>query len=356
MGVFDNILKADESLFKNIDALDFAFIPKIIPYREDQQRRIATAIEPLFQNRNGKNLIIHGLPGVGKTVACKKVLQELEEKTDDIISIYINCWKKNTSYKVVLEICHLIGYRFTQNKKTDELFKELLKILNKKKVVFVFDEIDKPEDKDFLYTISEEVYRKTVILITNFKTFLSEMDDRVKSRLMPELIEFKPYNIEETKGILKQRIEYAFYPDVWETSAFEEVVKKTAALQDIRAGIHLLKDAGDLAESKAQRKITLEFSKQAISKIDDFGVLKSTDLKEEDKIILDIIKKHSESKIGELYNHYKDAGGKSVYKTFQRKMKNFEEEGFVKLTKKKGEGGSTTIVEYKERTKKLDEF
>ena len=42
MGVFDNILHADQTLFKNVEALDFDFVPKIIPYREEQQRRIAS--------------------------------------------------------------------------------------------------------------------------------------------------------------------------------------------------------------------------------------------------------------------------------------------------------------------------
>jgi cell division control protein 6 len=356
MGVFDNILHSDETLFKNVEALDFEFIPKVVPYREEHQRRIADAIQPLFQERNGKNLILHGLPGVGKTVACRHVLKELEEKSEEIIPIYVNCWKKNTSYKIVLEICEQLGYRFTQNKKTDELFKEIVKILNKKKAVFVFDEIDKAEDFDFLYILSEEVYRKCAVLITNFKSFLVNMDERLKSRLLPEAVEFRPYNIEETNGILKQRIDYAYFPEVWETDAFEAVVKKAAALQDIRAGIHLLKDAGDIAEGKASKKVTVEHANKAIDKVDEFTTIKSTDLKDEEKLMLNIIKKNSKEKIGELFKRYTDAGGDQVYKTFQRKMKALEEGGFVKLTKSTGEGGNTTIVEYKERTKKLSEF
>ncbi|MBR9699132.1 AAA family ATPase [Candidatus Woesearchaeota archaeon] len=356
MGVFDKILKADESLFKNIDALDFAFVPKIIPYREGEQRRVAAAVQPLFSDRNGKNLLIHGLPGVGKTVACKKVLQELEEKSDDIIPIYVNCWQKNTSYKVVIEICEQLGYRFTQNKKTDELFKEIVKQLNKRKVVFVFDEIDKAEDSDFIYTLLEDIYRKTIILITNYRTYLEGMDDRITSRLMPELIEFKPYNVDEMSGILKQRLEYAFFPDVWETEAFEMVVQKAASLQDVRVGIHLLKDCGDAAENKASRKITSDHAKESLAKRDEFETLRSTDLKNEDKVILSIVKKNSKKKIGELFRLYTEAGGKSVYKTFQRKIKALEEQGFVNLTKSTGEGGNTTIVEYKERTKTLADF
>jgi archaeal cell division control protein 6 len=356
MGVFDNILKSDQSLFKNIDALDFAFVPKIVPYREEQQRRIASGISPLFSDRNGKNLVLYGMPGVGKTVACRHVLQELSEKTEDIMPMYVNCWQKNTSYKVVLDICEVLGYRFTQNKKTDELFGEIVKLLNKRKVVFVFDEIDKAEDYDFLYVLMEEVYRKSFILITNFRAFLDDMDDRVKSRLLPELVEFRPYNLEETRGILKDRIRYAFFPNVWETDSFEAIVKKAAEMQDIRAGIQLLKDSGDIAEGKASKKILASRAQEALSKVEALGIMKSTDLTEDDQRMLDIIKKNPKGKIGDLFEIYCSSGGKAAYKTFQRKMKNLQELGFVKLTKSDGSGGNTTFCEYIEKTKLLTEY
>jgi len=48
-----------------------------------------------------------------------------------------------------------------------------------------------------------------------------------KSRLNCELLEFKPYNYEETLGILKQRIEYAFHPNVFNKEAMELIAKKT---------------------------------------------------------------------------------------------------------------------------------
>ena len=35
--------------------------------------------------------------------------------------------------------------------------------------VFVFDEIDKLEDYDFLYTILEDIYRKAIFLITSLR-------------------------------------------------------------------------------------------------------------------------------------------------------------------------------------------
>ena len=306
--LFKDILGSNETLFKNDVALDFSFVPKIVPYREKEQRIIASCIKPLFQEKSGKNLFISGQPGVGKTVALKKVLDELEEESEDIIPIYINCWQRNTTYKIILEICELMEFKFVQNKKTEELFRWVKQNLNKKSVVFVFDEVDKLEDLDVLYMILEEIYRKTIILITNYKDWLLNLDQRIKSRLLPEMIEFKPYNVEETKGILKQRAEYAFHPTVLSNDAFELIVKKTFELQDIRTGLHLMKEAGTIAEDKSSRKITLEHSKQALDKIQEFSIKNTDELSSDEKIILDLVKDNSGKRIGDVFKIYQDNG------------------------------------------------
>ena len=60
MGFFDENLKSSESLFINESVFDFDYLPHIIKYRENQQKYIAECIKPLFQERNGKNLLITG--------------------------------------------------------------------------------------------------------------------------------------------------------------------------------------------------------------------------------------------------------------------------------------------------------
>ena len=67
MAVFKDMLRSDETLFKNEIALDFSYIPKLVPYREIQQKNVANCIKPLFNNMNGKNIVIHGPPGIGKS-------------------------------------------------------------------------------------------------------------------------------------------------------------------------------------------------------------------------------------------------------------------------------------------------
>ena len=354
--LFKNMLGSGESLFKNDVALDYSFQPKIVPYRENEQRVVAGCIKPLFSEKNGKNVFIFGRPGVGKTVACRHILSELEEETDEIMPIYINCWQRNTTYKIVLEICDIMDFKFVQNKKTEELFRWVKQSLNKKSVVFIFDEADKLEDIDFLYMILEEIYRKTIVVITNYKDWLSDLDERVRSRLMPEVVEFRPYSYDETKVILRQRMEYAFHANVFGNDAFEIIAKKAFEAQDIRNGLYLMKESALIAEAKSSRKILLEHARQALAKADEFTINKSSELATDEQLILELVKDNSGKKIGEFFRMYQEKGGKLTYKSFQRKIDRLEKGKFISVEKTAGgQEGNTTIIKSSSE-KKLTEF
>ncbi len=352
MGLFKDILADNESLFINEDALDTEYTPPIIKYRENQQRYIATCINPLLSGRNGKNLFITGKPGIGKTVAVRHILNELNKETEEIETIYINCWKKDTAYKVIMDICEQLNYKFIQNRRTDELLKEIAKILNKKAAVIVLDEADKLAEISIIYNLLEDIYKKTIILITNEKEWLSELDQRIRSRLMPEVLEFQPYNFEEIEGILKQRIEFALIPNVLEKEAFELIAKKTFEVRDIRAGLFLLKESVNAAESEASRRVRINHANKAVEKLNDFHIKSSADLADDELRILDFIKMHSGKSMGDIYKEY-EKNMPLAYRTFFRKIKHLEKSKRVSL---QSEGiGRATVVVYGEE-KKLNEF
>jgi orc1/cdc6 family replication initiation protein len=351
MGLFDDMLKGDESLIRNEEALDFEFLPKSLPFRENEQKFIADCIKPLFQGRSGRNVVMYGPPGIGKTAAARHVVRELEEQTDDIYPIYINCWQHNTSYKVMVEICEHLGYRLVQNKKTVDLYKVVGAMINKKSAVFIFDEIDKAEEHDFLYFILESIYKKSICLITNFKEWVATLDSRIKSRLTAEMLEFRQYNEHETTEILKQRAGFAFPPGVWEDSAFARLARKTYEIKDIRTGLFLMRESALLAEEQSKKKVTLAEVEKAIVKLENFTIKSSAELAEDTRFILSIVKDNSGKKIGDLYKVYQEKGGKHTYKTFQRKIEELDKSSFISTTKQKGTGGNTTIVE-----KKLTDF
>ncbi len=264
-----------ETLIKNPIALDFDFVPKELSYRDNELALLVSCIKPLLSNINGKNLLMFGKPGIGKTVVIKHLFNELSDETSTVVPLYINCWQKNTTYKVMVELCELIGYKFTHNKNTEELFSVIKRYLNKGAVVIAFDEIDKVEDLDFLYMLLEGLYRKTIFLITNYKEWLLKLDERIRSRLTLQMQEFKEYNYDQIKGILIKRINAAFVPEVWEDDAIIAVVDKAAKHKDLRVGLNLLKESADNAEGEAKRKVTKAHVERAIAGLDEQKIQKN---------------------------------------------------------------------------------
>lgn len=330
MDFFDTHLKDTESLFKDEMALDHEYVPKFIKFRENEQQLIADTIKPLLQKRTATNLFITGSPGLGKTLAVKHVLREMEEKglNENIFLLYVNCWKKDTAHKIILEICNQLNYKFVINKTTDQLIKEVSKIINTKSSVIVLDEIDKLESAAFsiLYSLLEDIYRKSIILITNNKNFLTAIDQRISSRLTPETVEFRSYNQEETHQILKERVGYAFVPKIFNEEALELISKKTFQLQDIRTGLFLLRETGNIVERKLKKLINKEDAEEAINKLTDFKI--KQDLTGEQDKLFEIVKNNPGKSTIEIHSLYDST---ISYRTFLRKINTLEKARLINI-------------------------
>jgi cell division control protein 6 len=227
--------------------------------------------------------------------------------------------------------------------------------LNKKAVVLVFDEIDKAEELDFLYFLLERIYKKSIFLITNYEDWLVDLDERIKSRLTAEVVEFKQYEFKEVKTILSQRLTYAFQDNVWDNDALDLVSRVTAEHGDIRLGMYLLREAGNLAEEKFAKKITIDHARAAVDKLEKFTIKKQTSLAEEEQVILRLAQDNPDQKIGDVFRRYQEAGGQASYKTFQRKINHLAENRFIIAEKVVGgKEGTTTII--KPANKKLTDY
>lgn len=324
-----DFLQHDETVFKDELVLDYEYLPHILKFRETQQQHIATIIKPLFVGRMGSNLLLTGKPGIGKTAACKHILREMEQHSDKIIGLYVNCWKYNTAYKVLLDICQQLGYKWIQNKKTNELMEEITKILNKKAVVIVLDEVDKLEEEQVLYQLVEDIYKKCIIMITNEKDFLSMLDQRTRSRLLAEILEFEPYKYNEIEAILEERKKFAFYEGVLKEEPFQAIIEKCYEKEDIRTGLFLLKESGNAAENRSSRTISVEDVQKAIAKIAIFNQTKVL-LDEEERELLRIIKEHTGESATKVYEIYNEKFNKSD-RTFRRKLLTLKENKLVEV-------------------------
>jgi len=285
-----DILSGDESLFTSPGTLDMDYLPKLLPFREHQQKYLASCMERLPPV--GSNVLIWGPPGIGKSACMKWVFRELRESgNDETVPVYINCWKDSSVNRIAQTLCSHFGIE-TYYKSPEEMFDSALrKLKSLTSLALALDEVDRLQDSSILYTLSEEIPRKIIIMMTNSREWFASLDNRIRSRLMPEALEFRAYDIHETKGILEERKRAAFSHGVWDANAFDMVVGRTFAAKDIRTGLALLKTSGLAAEDEASRKITAEHVRKAIEKLQ----LEQADSEIQGKTLADFGQENGES-------------------------------------------------------------
>ena len=350
MGLYDDILMENESVFRNEDALDFEWLPPVLPNRENEVAYIAEVTKPLFVGKRAQNLFISGAPGIGKTTSVKFVLNELKESSDSIMPIYVNCWKSSTNHSIFLDIAKQINLPFPNKGVSTESIAESVfsKLRSTKGVVFAFDEIDKSENMDFLYKALESLGKSVcIIAITNNKEFLLELDSRLQSRLSLESLHFKKYSREEIENILWDRVKHAFVPGVFKKELLKSVSEKTHQIGDIRTGMFLLQKSGRFAEKDAEKTISIDHINKALQTITEFK--KKTNLENLSNLqvkMYELIKKEPGKVSGHYYRELTNSGVDISSRYFRSNIKQLEDSGLIK-SKETGKGfvGRSRILE-----------
>ncbi|MCD6575992.1 MAG: AAA family ATPase [Nanoarchaeota archaeon] len=342
MGIFD--IDKTANIIKNEEILSYDYVPKVLPYRENQIQEIANSIKPMLYERSGRNLFIYGAPGIGKTASIKWVLRELSENTDEVIPIYVNCWNLKTKYFIFSEMANQLKISFTAGKSAEHILQQIIYKLKNKRAVFVFDEIDKIDDSDFLYQIVSTFPTSSIHLISNNFEYVTKIDSRIRSRLMLKHIEFKPYSLNEIYGILKERVRLALRKDAIDTSLLKQIANITYNKGDVRVGLYLIRESAKLAEQEGKRKVSKEHIKKAMENVLD-KTLEEEKLNKDEMLIVEIVKEHDGEVSGKLYEIYKKKGGELSYKSFKRYTKNLEKLGLLRLELTAGgfKGKSTRI-------------
>lgn len=266
----------DTEIFRNEDMLREDYQPKSITAREDELENYKTALQPVVNGAQPRNVFLYGKTGVGKTAVSRFLLDQLKrdtERYDDInLSVYwLNCTNLSSSYQVAVNLVNTIrgpddqisttGY--PQQRVFDILYDELDTIGGT--VLLVFDEIDQiGTDDEILYELPRarsnaylESAKPGVIGISNDFGFRDDLSPKVKDTLCEEEIHFSPYTGPELEAILRERAEGALFDDAAEAG----VIPLCAALaaQDTgsaRQALNLLYNAGELARTEVESTIT----------------------------------------------------------------------------------------------------
>lgn len=355
---FRDLLMSGETLFRDERVFDPDYIPKDFNFRDNQLAEIAFCLKPVLRGGKPINAKIYGPPATGKTTAVKLMFDEVEEATQKICCVHINCQISSSKFAIFSQIHKkLFGYPPPEtgvpfSKVYEAIFKKLSK--EEKALVVALDDMNylfyDRYGNEIIYDIlrAYEVFPgvKTALFgILSDVEFNYKLDLRVRSVYKPHEIFFPPYKYNEIEEILKDRARLGLFPGVISDELIEKIASFTYEHGDLRLGIELLRVSALMAESEGSRKILEKHVQKAFKKTKNLSMEKMLEaLSKEERILIELIPKGKEITTGELYELFKQKTGLS-YTKFYRMLEKLESLRIID-TKFTGEGkkGRSRII------------
>ena len=271
------------TVFSNRTIITPHYVPAKLPFRDKQIDEISQILSASLQGAKPDNVFIYGKVGTGKTVTVNHVLAQLHEfishnKNNHVDFAYVNCRNHNTKYKVILKALSkffpeedFIGYS------SSFVYEKLLKYAGQgKQIIMVLDEVDKVRDLDeLIYSLTranDELSAGGVALIgiSNNLFFKDKLDARTKSALLQREMVFPPYNAQELRSILEERVKVAFKPGSVQASAINLAAALAAQESgDARAAVMLMLRAGDEADRHGFKEVSDEHVNLAKTRVEE---------------------------------------------------------------------------------------
>jgi cell division control protein 6 len=370
-----DLLLWDQTIFRNEEYFELDYLPENLLHRESQMRSVMFSVAPAIRGATPLNVYCKGSPGTGKTSVVLKVFKELENTTQKVIPVYINCQVDSSRYAIFAQIFKkLFGYPPPSSGISfKKLFSQVAKhLVEKKKVLIVaLDDINyllmSKEVNDVLYSLlrmHEVVPGAKVGIIAIMSDLTLDMarnlDPQVQSVLLPEEVNYPPYSCQEIRDILNNRVRYGFFPNVVSEDILDMVAKYTEETGDLRVGINLLKRAGLNAERRASKTISVEDVEKAYegSRYVHLNYM-VRNLKKEEKVLLKCLAEaEKEATSGELFDRFKELTGLG-YTSFYEMVNRLEGLKLITVSATgKGTRGQSRLVSLKydpkEVLKRLD--
>jgi archaeal cell division control protein 6 len=334
-----DILMGDETLFRDVEAFNPDYIPERLLHRDSQMEALAMCIRPALRGGKPKNAVVLGAPATGKTTALRKIFQIVEETSDKLYCVYVNCQISTTRFNIFSDIYeHLMGHRPPETGiPFSRIYGEIMKKLvqEEKALMVALDDVNhlfySKNANQVFYDIlrAHEVFkgaRTGLFAIISDIEFRFMLDKNVSSIFIPKEVVFNPYTSEEMRDILRERVKVGFYPEVISEEVLGRISDLAYSTGDMRLGIDILSTSGDLAEAEASKTIQIKHLEGAVRN-SGVGSLKSTleALSPLELALLRLIvdSPEDENTAGSLYQSLKREE-KISYASFDRALKKLE--------------------------------
>ncbi|MBI2448746.1 AAA family ATPase [Candidatus Pacearchaeota archaeon] len=340
-----DILWHNQTLFKNPEVFDFAYIPESFEHRGGQLQAMADCIKPAFNNMKPINCKIIGETATGKTTSVKIVFNEAEKESSNIIFCHINCSISHNIFSLFSQIHKkVLGHTppssgFPLKDVYDNIMKKL-KSSKKTLIIALDDAVYLEEINKVIYDLLRacEIYNTKVgVWIVGLPNELFALDEKTLSIFSPHQINFPKYTKEEIINILKKRADYGLYQNVISKQIIDKIANETLK-KDLRFGIELLKSCVIEAENKSEKAVESDDFDSAFKK---FSKIDGKETKDEKELIILNLLTQEGIISGELFEKLKD---KMSYSSYYRLIDKLNKKGLISIEEKFSNTGRTRVI------------
>jgi len=274
------------TLIKNPRVLDLKYIPKKLLHREEEQKMLIQYFKPVIEKPGeySQRVSIIGAIGSGKTAIALKFGEMVKvystQKNLNLEYVHVNCRRARSAFLTLLEIVRKFNPHIpVRGFSPEEILKMLTEILNRKRLYLIvtLDEIDfviRKDGPDLLYDLTrltdDEIDMKervSIITIVRDIAFRTMLDESTLSTLRQNTIFLDPYNEDQLRDIIADRVKEAFYEDVVSKEAADLIADIASKNGDARYAIELLERAGMHADHRQSLKVLPEHVRHANASI-----------------------------------------------------------------------------------------
>ncbi len=371
MGIIEDELSST-SVFKDLQPLDFDYVPADLPHRDDQLRRLTQLFKPLLSGMP-QNAVIRGPVGTGKTAMAKFFCHSLtsiaRQQGRHIEYVHINCRKRSTDSLILIAILTHFDPRFPDRGFSVQEMQQILRTNLQRRgaqLLLVLDEVDallKKSGPNLVYSLtrfSDEVQKTenpvSLILISQHDV-LGKLDEATLSTFRRNLLLCEKYSRDALRDIVHQRVDLAFHPHTIREDSLDLIADIASEWGDARFAIEILWKAGVAADEHRSPQVVPEHVRAA--KAETYSVVTETKLKNLEKhqllTLLAIAKRLQKDGsayaiTGEVEKTYAITCEEyheepRAHTTFWTYLKEIELAGFITLKPSgKGQLGSTQLI------------